>query len=108
MSRGELLTDADRTPSLQTMGEVIAQWLKADKNTILARYALKTNYRHILSLDYPRIKLVYLRGSYELIDQRLRDHIGHFMNRDLLQSQFDTLEEPTTAEAIYIEIFHRI
>jgi gluconate kinase len=44
MSRGELFTDADRRPWLQTMGEVIAQWLKADKNTILACYALKTNF----------------------------------------------------------------
>ncbi len=82
MSRGEPLTDADRTPWLQTMGEVIAQSLKAEKNTILGCSALKANYRQILSVDDPQIKLVYLKGSYELIDQRLRDRIGHFMNRD--------------------------
>jgi gluconate kinase len=39
-----------------------------------------------------------------LIEQRLRDRIGHFMKADLLQSQFETLEEPTAAEAIYIDI----
>lgn len=104
MSRGEPLTDADRTPWLQTMGEAIAQWLQAEKNTILACSALKASYRQILSADDPRVKLVYLKGGYELIDQRLRDRISHFMKPNLLQSQFDTLEEPTPAEAIYIDI----
>jgi gluconokinase len=104
MSRGESLSDTDRTPWLQTMGDAIAQWLQAEKNTILGCSALKASYRQILGTDDPRVKLVYLKGSYELIDQRLRDRIGHFMKVDLLQSQFNTLEEPTDAEAIYIDI----
>lgn len=104
MGRGEPLTDTDRTPWLQTMEEAIAQWLQAEKNTILACSALKASYRQILYCDDPRVRLVYLQGSYELIDQRLSDRISHFMKPNLLQSQFDTLEEPTPAEAIYIDI----
>ncbi|MTJ36996.1 gluconokinase [Dolichospermum sp. UHCC 0260] len=104
MNRGEPLTDTDRAPWLQTMREAIAQWLQADKNAILACSALKVSYRQILCYDDPRVKLVYLQGSYGLIEQRLRDRIGHFMKADLLQSQFETLEEPTAAEAIYIDI----
>ncbi|MGM3307009.1 gluconokinase [Anabaena sp. WFMT] len=104
MSRGEPLTDADRIPWLQTMGDAIAQWLQADKNAILACSALKVSYRQILCDNDPRVKLVYLQGSYELIEQRLGDRIGHFMKADLLQSQFATLEEPTAAEAIYVDV----
>ncbi|MCC5638107.1 gluconokinase [Nostoc sp. CHAB 5844] len=104
MSRGEPLTDADRQPWLQTMQTAIAQWLQADKNVILACSALKASYREILCGDDPRVKLVYLQGSYELIEQRLRDRLGHFMKVNLLQSQFDTLEVPTPAEAVYIDI----
>lgn len=104
MSRGEPLTDVDRLPWLQTLQTAIAQWLQADKNVILACSALKASYRQILCIDDPRVKLVYLQGNYELIEQRLGDRLGHFMQVNLLQSQFDTLEAPTPTEAIYIDI----
>jgi gluconokinase len=73
MSRGEALNDTDRIPWLQTMGERIAQCLQAEESMILACSALKAKYRHILYCDDPRVKLVYLQGSYELIEQRLCD-----------------------------------
>jgi gluconokinase len=104
MSRAEPLTDTDRQPWLQSLQNAIAQWLQADKNVILACSALKASYRQILHVDDPRVKLVYLHGSYELIEQRLRDRLGHFMKANLLQSQFDTLEVPTPCEALYIDI----
>ncbi|QXE23980.1 gluconokinase [Richelia sinica FACHB-800] len=104
MSRGEALTDTDRIPWLQTMGERIAQCLQADESVILACSALKARYRQILYCNDPRVKLVYLQGSYELIEQRLCDRIDHFMKANLLQSQFDVLEAPTAEEAIYIDI----
>ncbi|GBE92088.1 gluconokinase [Nostoc cycadae] len=104
MSRGEPLTDADRQPWLKSLQTAIAQWLQAEKNVILACSALKASYRQILCGDDSRVKLVYLTGSYELIEQRLRDRHGHFMQANLLQSQFDTLEAPTTSEATYIDI----
>ena len=43
---------------------------------------------------------VYLKGDYEVIEQRLGGRRGHFMNATLLGSQFDTLEEPTGAVAV--------
>lgn len=104
MSRGEPLTDSDRQPWLQSLQQAIAQWLQVDKNVILACSALKVSYRQILCNDDPRVKLVYLQGNYELIEQRLRDRLGHFMKASLLPSQFDTLEAPTPTEAVYIDI----
>ncbi|MBE9006907.1 gluconokinase [Fortiea sp. LEGE XX443] len=104
MNRGEPLTDVDRQPWLQSLQTAIAQWLQEKKNVILACSTLKASYRQILCNNDPQVKLVYLQGSYELIEQRLRDRLGHFMNANLLQSQFDTLEVPTAGEAIYIDI----
>ncbi len=48
------------------------------------------------------VKVVYLKGSKEVIAERLRHRSGHFMNPDLLQSQFDTLEEPR--DAIVVDV----
>ncbi len=50
------------------------------------------------------LQLVYLKGSYELIEERLHHRLNHFMKGNLLQSQFLTLEEPSQEEAIYIDI----
>lgn len=104
MSQGEPLTDEDRAPWLQRLREAIAQWLQLEKNVIFACSGLKASYRQLLWVDDPRVKLVYLQGSYELIEQRLRDRIGHFLQADLLASQFDTLEAPTDPDTIYIDI----
>jgi gluconokinase len=40
------------------------------------------------------VKLVYLKGDYDLIQARLSARSNHYMNPALLESQFQTLEEP--------------
>lgn len=60
--------------------------------------ALKRSYRDVLVDGRPNVRLLYLRGSRELIDRRLRDRHGHFMPEALLGSQFATLEEPGAVE----------
>jgi gluconate kinase len=45
-----------------------------------------------------KVKLLFLRGDYELIADQLRERRGHFMNPALLQCQFADLEEPQPAE----------
>ena len=41
-----------------------------------------------------RVVFVYLKGTQEFISGRLSARSDHFMSPALLQSQFDTLEEP--------------
>lgn len=101
MSQGIPLNDADRMPWLLAIQQAIAVWLAEDRNAILACSALKSSYRQILVPDPQRIKLVYLKGSFDLIQQRMAMRQNHFMRQDLLSSQFDTLEEPE--DAIYID-----
>jgi gluconokinase len=47
---------------------------------------------------------VYLKGSREVLEQRLTTRTGHFFDPSLLQSQLDTLEEPGPDEAITVGI----
>ncbi|HEY9600349.1 MAG TPA: gluconokinase [Allocoleopsis sp.] len=100
MRQGIPLSEADRIPWLQDLQTAIQHWLQEDKNVVLACSALKDSYRHYLVLDRDRVKLVYLKGSYELIQKRLKERRHHYMSEKLLDSQFDTLEEPSDALCI--------
>lgn len=100
MSQGIPLNDADRMPWLLTLQHAIARWLQEDQNVVLACSALKSSYRQMLCFDCDRVQLVYLKGNFQLIEQRLQQRQNHFMNKDLLQSQFDSLEEPEDAISI--------
>ncbi len=102
MQRGEALTDADRRPWLELLRQEIDRDLQANIDLILACSALKSTYREVLTDNSDRVKFVYLKGAFELIQQRSIERHGHFMNPDLLRSQFDDLEEP--AGAIVIDI----
>jgi len=60
---------------------------------VLACSALKRAYRDPLRASKD-VKFVFLRGDYALVEKQLRSRRHHFMNPDLLQGQFDDLEEP--------------
>ncbi|MBD2041667.1 gluconokinase [Microcoleus sp. FACHB-672] len=102
MSRSIPLDDADRQPWIEELQRAIDGWLQEDKNVVLACSALKDRYRQLLVRDRERMKVVYLKGSFEAIEQRLRLRADHFMKSDLLRSQFDSLEEPQ--EGIYADV----
>jgi gluconokinase len=104
MQGGFALDDADRMPWLMSLQQAIDGWLQEDKNIVLACSALKAAYRQILCRDPERMQIVYLQGSFELIAERLSKRENHFMNKDLLKSQFDALEEPNPDESIWVEI----
>lgn len=44
------------------------------------------------------VRLVYLKGGFDLIAARLASRTDHFMPPALLKSQFDTLQEPRADE----------
>ena len=65
----------------------------------MACSALKRAYRDRLRVS-DEVKFVFLRGDYSFIENQLRSRHGHFMNPELLQSQFDDLEEPELDEDV--------
>ena len=99
MHAGVPLTDEDRQPWLESLRGLIERCLAAKENAVLTCSALKKSYRSYLRVN-EEVKFVYLRGSFELVANQLRQRHGHFMNSELLQSQFATLEEPDPAEGV--------
>jgi gluconokinase len=95
MSAGIALTDEDRYPWLQALRQRIEQACKQGENVILACSALKREYRQYLQRhDLECVHYVFLHGSEELISRRLAHRKGHYMDPNLLQSQFEALEVP--------------
>src|SRR5260370_21281176 len=101
MHHGIPLTDADRLPWLAAIHEKISKWVAAKQDVVLACSALKQNYRQILWTG-PEVRFVYLKGSYDLIAERLRSRKGHFADEHILACQFADLEEPS--DAITVDI----
>jgi gluconokinase len=111
MHRGEALTDADREPWLQALNRAIRTWITDKRDVVLACSALRERYRKALlegAADREALRFVYLKGTYEEIDRRLRARAGHFMPESLLKSQFAALEEPSSSEALVIDVSQSI
>jgi gluconokinase len=98
MSRGVPLDDADRRPWLQAIHDFVAS--QKGRDVALACSALKQSYREQLQQGMD-MKVVYLKGSFELFYSRLQKRQAHFARESLLASQFASLEEP--ADAITID-----
>jgi len=101
MRRGIALSDDDRGPWLKRLHAAISGWIGEGKNVVLACSALKRSYREELDLGQ-EVRFVYLRGSYQLIAERLRARAGHFAGEAILAGQFADLEEPQ--DAVIVEI----
>ena len=104
MHRGVALTDTDRWPWLHAIRAAIAEKRQAGLTAVFACSALKQVYRDILRDGDSDIVFVYLKGSFEVLQERLKTRKGHFFDPALLQSQLDTLEEPGENEAITVDI----
>jgi gluconokinase len=105
MAAGNALTDDQRAPWLKNLQQQISGWLAAHQSAVLACSALKQSYREALTI-HPDVRLVYLKGSYDLIAPRIRERVSHYATESLLSSQFATLEEP--GNALTIDINHSI
>jgi gluconokinase len=99
MSRGEPLTDDDRWPWLAAIAAWIAEHRAAGTACVVTCSALKRAYRDIVTARQSAdVRLVYLKGEFDLIAARLAARKGHFMPPVLLRSQFFALEDPGADE----------
>jgi gluconokinase len=104
MANGISLDDSDRAPWLAALHDLIASSLEQNKPGVLACSALKERYRQQLMTGHDSVQLVYLKGSYDLIWSRMLARKEHYMKPHMLQSQFDTLEEPANALTVEISV----
>eukprot|EP01055_Gregarina_sp_Pseudo9_P000200 Gregarina_sp_Pseudo_9__199@NODE_112_length_4197_cov_53_172439_g104_i0_p3_GENE_NODE_112_length_4197_cov_53_172439_g104_i0NODE_112_length_4197_cov_53_172439_g104_i0_p3_ORF_typecomplete_len186_score21_81SKI/PF01202_22/8_6e27AAA_33/PF13671_6/1_2e11AAA_33/PF13671_6/5e02APS_kinase/PF01583_20/2_2e08AAA_18/PF13238_6/4_6e05tRNA_lig_kinase/PF08303_11/0_00053tRNA_lig_kinase/PF08303_11/1e03dNK/PF01712_19/0_096CPT/PF07931_12/0_0034CoaE/PF01121_20/0_012CoaE/PF01121_20/8e02NUFIP1/PF10453_9/0_011Zeta_toxin/PF06 len=107
MSRGEPLSDTDRSPWLERLGEALR--LQPEGGVVLACSALKKQYRDQLrgamqqNTQTHRLLFIYLKGTKEVIQPWIEERKNHFMAASLLESQFQTLEEPSAAETNFLQ-----
>jgi gluconokinase len=97
MAAGIPLNDSDRTPWLAALSDQLFATLKAGRHPVLACSALKESYRERLLEGKDGVEVIYLKGSYDLLQARMASRQGHFMKPEMLKSQFATLEEPQNA-----------
>jgi len=103
LRRGLPLGDDDRMPWLAAIRQTIRAAVDRGENAVVASSALKDSYRRLLQIG-PEVVFVYLKAKVDLIGERLKHRTGHFMNPDLIQSQFDTLQEPDGALQINADL----
>lgn len=102
MSRGIPLTDEDRRIWLDRVRATVSACLERKESAVMACSALKMSYRRLLKVS-DEVKFVFLKGEFGLIEERLKERRAHFAGPDLLQSQFDILEEPR-GEALVVDV----
>jgi len=91
MRAGTPLNDEDRRDWIDSLRGLIADLLTVDKQAFLACSALKRSYRDQLRVSQD-VKIVLLNADFSTISERLSERKDHFMNPELLESQFETLE----------------
>ena len=98
MRGGAPLEPVDRTGWLHAIRAALAS---ADGgNAVLACSALRRDFRDSLREGLIDLRFVYLKADPALIRARVAARTDHFMPASLVDSQFDTLEEPDEALVI--------
>jgi 6-phosphogluconate dehydrogenase len=95
MKAGIPLTDENRKEWLQSLNQLAKK--QQSTGAVIACSALKEVYRHQLEDGLQVVQWIYLKGSYEIIHERLQKRPHHYFSASMLQSQFDILEEPGNA-----------
>lgn len=102
MRSGIALQDADRWPWLDRIGHYLAQ--AQEPGRVVACSALKRVYRDRIREQAGDVCFVFLDGDFDLIEQRMRQRVNHYMQPGLLDSQFRTLEKPQADESDVIRL----
>jgi carbohydrate kinase (thermoresistant glucokinase family) len=103
MHAGHPLTDEDRLPWLNAVGQRMRETLAQSRGVVVACSALKKSYRDIIRVYEPATFFVFLEGTQELIMSRVVARQGSFMPPSLLSSQFATLE-PLDADEVGVRV----
>lgn len=110
MSAGIPLTDADRWDWLTALREASIRELdRGSDGVVLTCSALKRKYRDVIRVApyfTPNLHLhfIYLDAPEEVLLQRVSARQNHYMGANMVHSQFDILERPTTDEVDVITV----
>lgn len=92
MSRGEPLTDEDRWPWLDAIGQWLDQRAGAGESAVLTCSALRRPYRERLRDGRPGVLFCHVVADEATLRDRMEHRQGHYMPASLLSSQLAALE----------------
>ncbi len=98
MAAGQALNDDDRAPWLAAINDAAFAMQRTNAVSIIVCSSLKKRYRDRLREGNGNLSFIYLKGSFDVIEERMKARKGHFFKSDMLVTQFATLEEPGTDE----------
>lgn len=99
MSAGIALTDDDRADWLHALQAEVRSARDSGTGLVLSCSALKRRYRDLLREADPALRFAHLAGSKEMIAERMRARVNHYMPPSLLDSQLRDLEPLQADEA---------
>lgn len=106
MANGFPLTDAMRTPWVNSIKNYLQSAMSEQKHCVLAFSGLRKQHRHELRKAGLKTIFIFLDGNKEIIQQRVNMRENHFMNPGLVDSQFAALEDPMQEEDVHrIEVY---
>lgn len=98
MSAGHALNDDDRAPWLSAINDAAFAMQRTNAISIIVCSSLKKHYRDRLRKGNPNLSFIYMQGSFDVIEARMKARKGHFFKQQMLITQFETLEEPGSDE----------
>lgn len=94
MAAGIALTDADRQPWIEHMCDFLQEKAEQHQHCVLAYSGLRKAHREAFrQLPFATIFL-FLHGAADVILPRMQQRNGHFMPSALLESQYQSLQQP--------------
>lgn len=107
MASGLPLTDEMRAPWVMALQEHLRAQAAQAQHCTLAFSGLKRVHRDQIRAAGLKTLFVFLAGDKLTIGERLQKRTNHFMAPTLLDSQFDSLEDPTAeSDVIRVDIAH--
>ena len=92
MASGHALTDEDRWPWLQAIGDWLDGQRRDGRSAVVTCSALRRAYRDVLRDGRPEVRFCHVTASPALVEGRVAHRPGHYMPASLLPSQLATLE----------------
>ena len=103
MASGIPLTDEDRWPWLDRLGQAIGAKVGAEGIAVAACSALRRVYRERLrKATGAPVSFVLMDADRDELLRRMTGRTGHYMPPSLLDSQLNTLERPDPDEGILV------
>ena len=94
MAKGQPLTDAMRLPWVIRMRDFFRDAARNHQHSTLAFSGLKRIHRDELRKAGLKTIFLFLHSDKDTIQTRVNNRAGHFMAPSLVDSQFESLEEP--------------